>query len=241
MRPSCLPGHRVQKRVGRLDPCQRTTRPARTGLPIAQGVTRPRRLRQPARCPSAAVAADRRARRGAVRGARRPRRRVRRVLQRARVRDLHGTRDRARRHGRRSRGCRARSVRAAAGRASGIIAAGLRLRPRSRTSRCIGSFHGRVDLAIMLRIAGGALSTVVTPGILIVLAWIGVMQLDVALRVSSIVYIVDPRGDRLVRGAPCPPRVVAAAARAGSPGRPGAGGRRAADPRALGLMNLLRS
>ncbi len=51
-------------------------------------------------------------------------------------------------------------------------------------------FPGRVDLAIMLRIAGGALSTVVTPGILIALAWIGVMRLDVALRVSSIVYIV---------------------------------------------------
>lgn len=51
-------------------------------------------------------------------------------------------------------------------------------------------FPGRVDLAIMLRVAGGALSTVVTPAILIGLAWIGVIHLESALRAASIVYIV---------------------------------------------------
>ncbi|GAA1976324.1 hypothetical protein [Microbacterium pumilum] len=50
-------------------------------------------------------------------------------------------------------------------------------------------FPRRQDLAIMLRIAGGALSTVTVPGILLVLAWVGVMQLPTALRASSIVYI----------------------------------------------------
>src|SRR4051794_13474999 len=50
-------------------------------------------------------------------------------------------------------------------------------------------FPGRVDLAIMGRIAAGALGTVVTPGILIALAWMGVLSLDGALRAASIVYI----------------------------------------------------
>ncbi|GAA5195778.1 hypothetical protein [Microbacterium jejuense] len=46
------------------------------------------------------------------------------------------------------------------------------------------------DLRVLLRVAGGALSTVITPGILILLAWLSVMPLDAALRASSIVYIV---------------------------------------------------
>lgn len=51
-------------------------------------------------------------------------------------------------------------------------------------------FPARVDFAIMLRIAGGALGTVVTPGILLLLAWLAVLPLETALRVSSIVYVV---------------------------------------------------
>lgn len=43
---------------------------------------------------------------------------------------------------------------------------------------------------VLLRIALGALSTVVTPVILLVLAWVGVMQLETSLRVSTIVYLV---------------------------------------------------
>ena len=43
---------------------------------------------------------------------------------------------------------------------------------------------------IQLRIALGGLSTVVTPVILLVLAWIGVMELETSLRVTTIVYLV---------------------------------------------------
>ena len=43
---------------------------------------------------------------------------------------------------------------------------------------------------ILLRIALGGLSTVVTPAILLVLAWSGVMELDTSLNVSTIVYLV---------------------------------------------------
>lgn len=42
----------------------------------------------------------------------------------------------------------------------------------------------------LLRIAVGGLSTVVTPVILIVLAWCGVMQLETSLRVATIAYLV---------------------------------------------------
>ncbi|MFF2486819.1 hypothetical protein ACFVSU_10485 [Microbacterium sp. NPDC058062] len=45
------------------------------------------------------------------------------------------------------------------------------------------------EFAVLGRIAGGALGTVVVPGILIALAWLDVMHLETALRVSSIVYI----------------------------------------------------
>jgi hypothetical protein len=51
-------------------------------------------------------------------------------------------------------------------------------------------FPERVDLIIMFRVAGGALGTVITPGILLLLAWIDVMPLTAALRAASIVYIV---------------------------------------------------
>lgn len=46
------------------------------------------------------------------------------------------------------------------------------------------------DLRILLRIAGGALSTVIVPGILLALAWAGVLDLEAAIRASVIVYIV---------------------------------------------------
>src|SRR5690349_15760521 len=39
-------------------------------------------------------------------------------------------------------------------------------------------FPSGAEFAVLLRIAGGALSTVVVPGILILLAWFDVMQLD---------------------------------------------------------------
>jgi len=52
------------------------------------------------------------------------------------------------------------------------------------------TFPVGADLVILLRVAGGAISTVITPGILLLLAWLDVMPLDAALRASSIVYIV---------------------------------------------------
>lgn len=51
-------------------------------------------------------------------------------------------------------------------------------------------FPNRVDMVILLRIAGGALGTMVTPVILLALAWAEVMSLDAALRAAMIVYIV---------------------------------------------------
>lgn len=51
-------------------------------------------------------------------------------------------------------------------------------------------FPTRVDMVILLRIAGGALGTMVTPVILLALAWAEVMSLDAALRAAMIVYIV---------------------------------------------------
>lgn len=52
------------------------------------------------------------------------------------------------------------------------------------------TFPAGADLAILLRVAGGAISTVITPGILLLLAWLDVMPVDAALRAASIVYIV---------------------------------------------------
>jgi small-conductance mechanosensitive channel len=49
--------------------------------------------------------------------------------------------------------------------------------------------HG-AEHRIMLRIALGALSTVAVPAIMLGLAWAGVLQLETALRVSTIVYLV---------------------------------------------------
>lgn len=46
------------------------------------------------------------------------------------------------------------------------------------------------DMRILLRIAGGALSTVIVPGILLILAWSGVLELEGAIRASVIVYLV---------------------------------------------------
>ena len=51
------------------------------------------------------------------------------------------------------------------------------------------TFPGRVDLIISTRIAGGALGTLLTPGILLLLAWLDVLPLEAALRAASIVYI----------------------------------------------------
>ncbi|MCC2032563.1 hypothetical protein [Microbacterium allomyrinae] len=51
------------------------------------------------------------------------------------------------------------------------------------------TFPGGRDLAISLRIAGGALGTLLTPGILLLLAWLEVMPLDASLQAASIVYI----------------------------------------------------
>jgi len=51
------------------------------------------------------------------------------------------------------------------------------------------TFPGRVDLLISTRIAGGALGTLLTPGILLLLALLDVMPLDAALQASAIVYI----------------------------------------------------
>lgn len=50
-------------------------------------------------------------------------------------------------------------------------------------------FPGGGEFAVLGRIAGGALSTVLVPAILLVLAWTGVMHLDTALQIASIVYI----------------------------------------------------
>ena len=41
----------------------------------------------------------------------------------------------------------------------------------------------------MVRVAGGSLSTVVTPGILIALALFGVLEVETALRICLVVYI----------------------------------------------------
>lgn len=46
------------------------------------------------------------------------------------------------------------------------------------------------EVAIMVRIAGGAIGTVVVPGILLVLAWLEVMPFSAALTAATVVYIV---------------------------------------------------
>jgi hypothetical protein len=51
-------------------------------------------------------------------------------------------------------------------------------------------FPGRTELGILLRVASGALGTVLVPGILLLLAWLEIMSVDAALRASIIVYIV---------------------------------------------------
>lgn len=58
-------------------------------------------------------------------------------------------------------------------------------------------------LGLELRIAGGALGTLITPGIMLLLAWLEVLDLDTALTVCSIVYIVTLAviGWAAVRGA----------------------------------------
>ncbi|MBW9109424.1 hypothetical protein [Microbacterium ureisolvens] len=50
-------------------------------------------------------------------------------------------------------------------------------------------FPSRAEFAVLLRVAGGALSTMIVPGILLLLAWFDLMELATSLRISSIVYI----------------------------------------------------
>ncbi|MCH6230402.1 hypothetical protein MK786_06590 [Microbacterium sp. CFH 31415] len=50
-------------------------------------------------------------------------------------------------------------------------------------------FPGGAELRAQLRIAGGALGTLVTPMILLALAWFGVLPLPAALRAAEIVYV----------------------------------------------------
>ena len=51
-------------------------------------------------------------------------------------------------------------------------------------------FPSRGQLITMLRVAGEALASASVPLILLVLAWVGVFELEGALRASSILYIV---------------------------------------------------
>ena len=51
-------------------------------------------------------------------------------------------------------------------------------------------FPNGPEFGMELRIAGGALGTLVTPGIMLLLAWLDVLDLDTALTVCTIVYIV---------------------------------------------------
>lgn len=53
-----------------------------------------------------------------------------------------------------------------------------------------GAFPDQAGWRTMLRIAWGSLFTVATPSILLVLAVLGVMELETSLRVSTIVYLV---------------------------------------------------
>ena len=51
------------------------------------------------------------------------------------------------------------------------------------------SFPSRREVALMLKVAGGALGTIVVPVVLLALAVFGVLDLDTALRSASAVYI----------------------------------------------------
>ena len=92
-------------------------------------------------------------------------------------------------------------------------------------------FPSRREVALMLKVAGGALGTLVVPVVLLALAAFEVMPLDTALRASSAVYVatlglvgwIAVRRSRI--------DVVEAGARARDPdgARPGRGG--SADPR----------
>lgn len=52
------------------------------------------------------------------------------------------------------------------------------------------SFPDRAGFVRMLRIAGGALSTVFVPGLVLALAWLGVLSFEGAVRTAVIIYIV---------------------------------------------------
>lgn len=52
-----------------------------------------------------------------------------------------------------------------------------------------GALPSAEELLTFVRIAGGGLSTVVTPGILFLLAWLDVLDLEDAVVASSIIYI----------------------------------------------------
>lgn len=53
-----------------------------------------------------------------------------------------------------------------------------------------GAFPRGVELATMLRVSGGALASAFVPVLLLLLAALGRLQLETALRAGSIVYIV---------------------------------------------------
>lgn len=50
-------------------------------------------------------------------------------------------------------------------------------------------FPDRAGFAAMLRLAGGAMGTVLVPGGILALAWIGVLDIDVALTACAFVFI----------------------------------------------------
>ncbi|WP_375386455.1 hypothetical protein [uncultured Microbacterium sp.] len=51
-------------------------------------------------------------------------------------------------------------------------------------------FPSRNELGLLFQVAGGALGTVLIPGILLVLAWVGVLPLETALIAAIGVYVV---------------------------------------------------
>lgn len=51
-------------------------------------------------------------------------------------------------------------------------------------------FPSGTELRILFQVAGGALGTVLVPGILLLLAWLEIMSVEAALRAALIVYIV---------------------------------------------------
>lgn len=52
-----------------------------------------------------------------------------------------------------------------------------------------GAFPSAAELRTMLRVAGEALASASLPLVLLVLAWVGVFELEGALRAASIVYV----------------------------------------------------